>query len=171
MRTLLAYGAEPGTLVLHGTPGRRFAADYSLRSQYIGTNAFWLAAKFADDVDIMRVLADAGADPHVTPEDGTTAVKAAIGLPKGIENRRAQTGVSARDAALEERVSLEAARLAIELGVDVNAPDQRGDTPLHDAARLGYNTIIQLLTDQGADVNAKNTRSRRRCRWPKPANR
>ena len=158
VRTLLAYGAEPGTLVLHGTPGRRFAADYSLRSQYIGTNAFWLAAKFADDVDIMRVLADAGADPHVTPEDGTTAVKAAIGLPKGIENRRAQTGVSARDAALEERVSLEAARLAIELGVDVNAPDQRGDTPLHDAARLGYNTIIQLLTDQGADVNAKNTR-------------
>ena len=158
VKTLLAHGAEPNALVLHGTPGRRFSADYSLRAQYIGTNAFWLAAKFADDVDIMRVLADAGADPLVTPEDGTTAVKAAVGLPKGIENRRAQTGLPPRDAVLDERLSLEAARLTIELGVDVNAANQSGDTPLHDAARLGYNTIIQLLADQGADVNAKNKR-------------
>ena len=158
VKTLLAHGAEPNALVLHGTPGRRFAVDYSLRSQYIGTNAFWLAAKFADDVEIMRALAEAGADPLVTPEDGTTAVKAAVGLPTGIENRRAQTGLPPRDAVLDERLSLEASRLAIELGVDVNAPNQRGDTPLHDAARLGYNTIIQLLADQGADVNAKNKR-------------
>ena len=42
--------------------------------------------------------------------------------------------------------------------VDVNAADQRGNTPLHDAARLGYNTIVQFLADEGADVNAKNTR-------------
>ena len=158
VRTLLAHGADPNALVLHGTPGRRFSEDYSLRSQYIGTNAFWLAAKFADNVDIMRALADADADPLVTPEDGTTAVKAAVGLPKGIENRRAQTGVPPRDADLDERLSLEAARLAVERGGDVNAADQRGDTPLHDAARLGYNTIIQFLADQGADVNAKNER-------------
>ena len=158
VRALIAHGADANALVLHGTPGRRFAADYMLRSQYIGTNAFWLAAKFADDADIMRMLADAGADPRVTPEDGTTAVKAAIGLPTGIENRRAQTGVLARDADLEERLSLEAARVAVERGVDVDAADQRGNTPLHDAARLGYNTIVQFLADEGADVNAKNTR-------------
>ncbi|TDI24476.1 MAG: hypothetical protein E2P06_07045 [Acidobacteria bacterium] len=158
VRTLLAHGAEPNALVLHGTPGRRFSADYSLRSQYIGANAFWLAAKFADDVDIMRALADAGADPRVTPEDGTTAVKAAVGLPTGIENRRARTGIPPRDPGLDERLSLEAARLAVELGVDVNAANHRGDTPLHDAARLGYNSIIQLLADHGADVNVQNTR-------------
>ena len=159
VRTLLAHGANANALVLHGTPGRRFAADYMLRSHYIGTNAFWLAAKFADDADIMRVLADAGADPLVTSDDGTTAVKAAIGLPTGIENRRAQTGVPARDPDVEERLSLDAARLAVELGGDVNAPDRRGDTPLHDAARLGYNTIVQFLADHGADVNAKNRRA------------
>ena len=158
VETLLAFGAEPNALVLHGTPGRRFSADYSLRSQYIGTNAFWLAAKFADDVDIMRALADAGADPLVTPEDGTTAVKAAVGLPTGIENRRAQTGVVARGAELEERLSLEATRFAVERGGDVNAANLRGDTPLHDAARLGYNRIIQFLADHGADVNARNGR-------------
>ena len=157
VRTLIAHGAEPNALVLHGTPGRRFSADLSLRSQYIGANAFWLAAKFAD-VEIMRVLADAGADPLVSPENGPTALKVAIGLPTGIENRRAQTGIPPRDANLEERLSLGAARLAVELGGDVNAADQRGDTPLHDAARLGYNTIVQFLADQGADVNAKNTR-------------
>ena len=158
VRTLLAHGAEPNALVQHGTPSRRFSADYSLRSQYIGTNAFWLAAKFADDVDIMRALADAGADPLVTPKDGTTAVKAAVGLPAGIENRRARTGIPPRDPELDEQLSLDAARLALELGVDVNAANERGDTPLHDAARLGYNSIVQLLTDQGADVNAKNKR-------------
>ena len=139
-------------------PADVFSADYSLRSQYIGTNAFWLAAKFADDVDIMRALADAGADPLVTPKDGTTAVKAAVGLPAGIENRRARTGIPPRDPELDEQLSLDAARLALELGVDVNAANERGDTPLHDAARLGYNSIVQLLTDQGADVNAKNKR-------------
>ena len=159
VRTLLAHGADANALVRHGTPGRRFSADFSLRSQYIGTNAFWLAAKFADDADIMRTLADAGADPLVTPDDGTTAVKAAVGLPTGIENRRAQTGVPARSAELDERLSLEAARVAVERGGDVNAADYRGDTPLHDAARLGYNAIIQFLVDQGADVNATNGRN------------
>jgi len=158
VRTLLAHGADVNALVRHGTPGRRFSADFSLRSQYIGTNAFWLAAKFADNTDIMRALADAGADPLVTPDDGTTAVKAAVGLPKGIENRRAQTGVPARNGDLDERLSLAAARLAVERGGDLNAADFRGDTPLHDAARLGYNTIVQFLVDEGADVNAKNGR-------------
>ena len=59
---LVDHGADVNALVRHGTPGRRFSADFSLRSQYIGTNAFWLAAKFADNIDIMRALADAGAD-------------------------------------------------------------------------------------------------------------
>ena len=32
------------------------------------------------------------------------------------------------------------------------------DTALHDAARQGFNSVIQLLADRGADVNVKNKR-------------
>ena len=40
-------------------------------------------------------------------------------------------------------------------GGDVNAKDERGHTPLHYSARLGYSKIIALLIAKGADVNTK----------------
>ena len=56
----------------HGTPGRRFSADYSIRSQQIGTDAFWLAAKYGE-VEILRTLAEHGADPFVVHSNMSTA--------------------------------------------------------------------------------------------------
>ncbi len=38
-------------------------------------------------------------------------------------------------------------------GVDVNAPNDTGDTPLVLAARLGYRLVVKRLIDRGADVN------------------
>ena len=66
---LLAHGADPNAVITHGTPGRRFSADYSLRYQTIGANAFWLAAQYGE-LDILRTLA---AHPLVTPENGRSA--------------------------------------------------------------------------------------------------
>jgi len=40
----------------------------------------------------------------------------------------------------------------------VNATTVAGDTALHGAAAMGYNTVIQLLVDRGAPLNAKNKR-------------
>ena len=58
VKALLASGADPNAPIMHGTPVRRLGADYSIRHQMRGANAFWLAARLGQP-DIMRVLAAA----------------------------------------------------------------------------------------------------------------
>ena len=71
VEALLEHGADLNAVVEHGTPGRRFSADYSIRFQQIGTDAFWLAAKYGE-VEILRTLAEHGADPFVVHSNMST---------------------------------------------------------------------------------------------------
>jgi ankyrin repeat protein len=41
-------------------------------------------------------------------------------------------------------------------GADVNATDERGNTPLLEAARYGHDDICRVLIAAGADVKAKD---------------
>lgn len=41
-------------------------------------------------------------------------------------------------------------------GADVNATDERGSTPLLEAARYGHNDITRILIAAGADLKAKD---------------
>ena len=158
VEALLDHGADANAVVEHGTNGRRFSADYSIRHQLIGTNAFWLAAKYGE-LEILRMLAERGADPFVVPEGGMSALQAAIGMPgSSLESRRDRIGNSAPAPDDEERRTLELARIVIDLGVDVNAADQRGNTALHDAVRKDFASVVELLVAGGADVNAVNQR-------------
>ena len=157
VKTLLEQGAEPNAPVRHGTPGRRLSADFSLRHQMLGANGFWLAARFGHP-EIMRVLAAAGADALVVPADGTTALKAAMGYVSGLtENREGRYGILI-DHAEEEKATLEVARIAVEMGVDVNGIGPGGDTALHDAARQRFVSVIEFLVKSGADLNTRNRR-------------
>ena len=146
---LLARGADPNAPVVRGSQGRRNSPDYVLQHDVVGATAFWLAGHFAEP-GVMRALADGGADPRFVMVDGTTPLMAAVAA-----RRRREPGL-APNPAEDERLVLEAARVALDAGVDVNAADSAGDTALHTAARRRLDTVVQLLVDGGADTHAMN---------------
>jgi ankyrin repeat protein len=163
VRALLARGAAANVAVARGTPVRRYSEDFALSADLIGASPFWLAARFGD-TEIMRALAEAGADTRFVMSDGSNplvaAVAASSGFGSGDRRERYLTPVQIAEKieGEEERITLEAARLAIALGADVNQPNQAGETPLHLAAAQGLATVAQLLVEKGAALDVKNKR-------------
>ena len=51
----------------------------------------------------------------------------------------------------EEPEALEAVKMLLDLGADINAVDNNGDTPMHGAAYGAYPTVVKLLAERGAD--------------------
>jgi ankyrin repeat protein len=90
---------------------------------YNGATAFYVAAK-SGDPEYMRVLADGGADPMIPNRFGITPLMVAAGMDtwEG-ETPGPYTGVP-------EAQRLEAVKLAVELGNDVNAVADFGDYPM-----------------------------------------
>ena len=163
-RALLDRGADPDALVTHGSPGRRFSADYSIRAQVIGVNAFWLAARYGEP-EILRMLVERGSDPFVTPASGTTALLAAMGMPgmglRGattFENRRDRVAEVPADPSAEERMTLELAEIVLDAGVDIDAVDERGNTALHHAVLRDFPTVVEFLSARGANLGLTNER-------------
>ena len=149
---------------------------------YNGATAFYVAAKNGD-AELMRLLADGGADPSITNRFGITPLMVAAGMDtwEG-ETPGPFTGVS-------EVERLDAVKLAIELGNDINAvadfgdypmtgdpeytllyyphnlrdlvdlgtgdPRWSGSTALHGAIISNQPSIVQYLVDQGATLDAK----------------
>jgi ankyrin repeat protein len=101
----------------------------------------------AADVDVMRALAEKGADPKLAANDGTTALMVAAGLGRYLAESR-----------VTEVRALAAAKLALELGSDINAVNDSGNAALHGAAQTKENTIIKFLVEKGADLNIRNKR-------------
>ena len=174
VRALLAHGADPNARVTKGTPVRRWSHDFALLERWNGATPLWLAARFLE-IDMIRVLAASGADVHLTARDGTTPLMAAAGTGYSrasgteafIKDRRDFSSYNSESFAVatrippeEERLVIEALRLLIELGADVNRPNAAGDTAVHAAAALGMNTVISFLSERGADLSAKNKAGR-----------
>jgi ankyrin repeat protein len=161
VRTLLKYGANPNARITQGTAITREGEDWVLPTPLIGATPFFLAAKYLE-VEIMRALADAGADPRLATMDGTTPLMAAagIGWGGGVDRRGRDTTRLGEVAIHDEDRALEAAKLALDLGADANAVNETGDTALHGASSKGYNTLVQQLAEKGARLDAKNKRGR-----------
>ena len=56
----------------------------------------------------------------------------------------------------EKEQALEAVKLLVEIGADVNEANSGGETPLHAAAYTGADEIVQFLVEQGAKVDSRN---------------
>jgi ankyrin repeat protein len=161
VKDLLAHGANPEAQITKGTPLRRNSQDFNVPATLIGATPYWLAAKFVEP-EIMRVLAAGGADPEMPLKDGTTPLMAAAGMKEG--NGRTtdsdRRGVSVIDGGKlpEETRVVEAVAVALQQRGDINAGNRNGDAALHSAASLGYNAVVKLLADKGANLNVKNSR-------------
>src|SRR5207253_10505960 len=54
-----------------------------------------------------------------------------------------------------ESGALEALKVALDAGLDLNQANARGETALHGAALRGADSIVQFLVDQGGKLDAK----------------
>ena len=146
LQALLAHGADPNTRLARATPFRRLGRDWAMDWTWVGATPFWMAAMFADAA-MMQTLAAGGAVPSSTMEDGTTPVMA----PLAMRDRRPGS-----DRALVETSTLEAVRTAAELGVDLHAADDAGNTALHYAAASAFDSVVEFLVSRGAELDLKN---------------
>jgi ankyrin repeat protein len=117
------------------------------RFNRLGATAFMLAAKVTD-VEAMNLLIEAGADPTIPTADGTTPLMVAAGL--AIWN----PGEDGGSFTGQEVEVLEAVRISLEGGNDVNARNFRGETALHGVGFRGVNIVVDYLVEQGADLAA-----------------
>ncbi|CAI8047545.1 Ankyrin-1 [Geodia barretti] len=90
---------------------------------FVGATPFYLAAKHAD-VDLMRLLVRHGADPLTPTHQRVTPLMAAAGV--GFWDGESPGPLNGTP----EQIRLEAIKLAIELGNDLHAATDFGDTPL-----------------------------------------
>ena len=164
VKTLIAHKADVNAMITKGTPVRRNSQDFELPKTLIGATPYLLAAKFLE-VDVMRALAAGGADTRRPMKDGATPLMAAAGMgiaPPAQDEKRGtdRRGLAILDGGKVEPDSqvLDAVSAALTLGSDIDAVNPAGDTTVHIAAAQGYDAVLRLLAERGADLNIRNTR-------------
>ena len=110
-----------------------------------GATPFMLAAQSAD-AEFMRTLVDLGVNPLLTNEENSTPLMVAAGL---------GTRSPGEDAGTESEV-LEAVRLALDLGANINAVDDNGETAMHAAAYKNLPAVVEFLAEKGAYIEVWN---------------
>jgi ankyrin repeat protein len=175
MRALLDAGADPNVRLTKHLWFMEYTFSH-LGIDMRGATPFWRAAHGLD-VRAMRMLVEAGADPNVPtmkppegrrrggggedpsglapiPENGPGVypIHAATGHGYGT-GYAGNSHVHAPDAWMPAVMYL-----VDELGVDVNARDHDGYSPLHNAAARGDVPMLQYLVSKGADPMAVSRR-------------
>ena len=153
---LLTRGADPNAPLRTWTPTRRSSNDFNFSPPLVGATPYWLATRVTAPA-IMRLLVARGADPlfvhhaeYVAGEsyeqrkETTTALMAAVGMGGRI------TAWVPPARSEREALTLEAVKLALASGVDVNAADLDGRTALDGAKALKYDAVVKFLIEKGA---------------------
>jgi ankyrin repeat protein len=145
---LLAAHADPNLRMRSSTETRTVFTHQWLLEE--GATPFLRAAQ-SSDVVLMKLLLEHGADPHIATSYNVTPLMVAsgIGWVEGVTYEWSRAA------------NLEAIKLLLSLGADVNAQDTLdGRTALMGAAHKGRNEVIQLLVERGADLAAHDIGSR-----------
>src|SRR5215470_9177000 len=148
IQALLAKGADPNARV-NTTPFRGFFQVSANWANFDGQTAFVRAA-LNGDVTLMRLLLEHGADPNMATSEGSTALMAAAGV----------NWVVAQTFARSESEYLEAAKLCLEKGADVNAVNSQEFTAMHGATNRGFDAMVKLLAEHDAKLDMKDKQGR-----------
>lgn len=137
VKALLAHGADVNARMTKKQPS--FATGYT---DSVGATPFLLAAS-ADDVEMMKILLDAGADPKIRTKTNASAIMAATGLNRGIGENF-----------IDEAQAKGAVDFLLKLGLDAKGETTFGENALFGPAYHGWNTLLAQLIDLGVNVNA-----------------
>ena len=150
---LLATGADPNTRLIQGGANQQDVEVEQRDNTYTdtgvsmtGATPFLMAAEVSS-LRAMRALLDAGADPLVRTDLGTTALIFVAG---------GGTDLARPRSAQEREDALEAVKMLLELGADVNEVGEFGWTALHTSAFQGLDHVITYLAEEGAELNNKD---------------
>ena len=143
VQALLAHGANPNLQMTARPPGYGGTGTGGYNDAP-GATAFILAANAAD-VEMMRLLLKAGADPHIVTKTNSNALLAATALNRGIG-----------EIIDDEDRALEAVKFLLDLGVDPKAVTTYNENALFGPAYRGWNKMIELLIEKGVEVNMVN---------------
>jgi len=156
IKLLLAKGANPNARVREYAPTRMWLMQGGSLSwvDFTGQTPF-LRAALSGDVTTMRLLLEYKADPNIQTFGGTTPLMAAA----GVNWVYFQTFDEGQDKLLE------AVKLCVSLGQDVNAANSMGIRAIHGAANRGSDAIVRYLVEQGARLDAKDNQGRTARTW------
>jgi len=137
VKALLAHGANVNAQMTKRQPS--FATGYT---DAVGATPLLLAAS-VDDVEMMRILLAAGADPKIQTATKASTIMAATALNHGIG-----------ESLVTEAEAIDAVKLLLSLGVDPKGETTVGENALFGPAYRGWNTLLAQLIDLGVNVNA-----------------
>ena len=143
IKLLLDKGANVNARMKDSTETRTVFTNQWLDEN--GATAF-LRASQSGDLVLMKLLLAHGADPKIDTVLHVTAleVAAGVGWVEGITYE------------WSPEATLEAVKMLLDLGLDVNAQADTGRTALHGAAHKGRTDIIQVLVDHGAKLDVRD---------------
>jgi ankyrin repeat protein len=148
IKALLDRGADPNARV-NTTPFRGFMQVSANWANFDGQTAF-LHAALSGDITLMRLLLDHGAEPNLGTLDGATPLMAAAGV----------NWVVSQTFTRSDAEYLEAAKLCLARGADVNAVNSQGFAAIHGAANRGFDAMVNLLVEHGAKLDVKDKQGR-----------
>jgi ankyrin repeat protein len=140
VKALLAHGANPNLHATTRPPGFGGTGTGGYNDA-VGATPFVVAANAAD-VEMMRLLLAAGADPHLVTKTNSNALLTATGLNRGIG-----------EIIDDEDRALEAVTFLLDVGVDAKAVTTFNENALFGPGYRGWNRLLELLIEKGADVN------------------